>query len=161
MTTKKFFTALALLACAFTYTANAQLALSPDLFGGFAPANNVLEVEYTNMNADIRTALGKVQTGRLNATDTQTKQEAMQHVIYLATYYPEAINARRAAARLYEIYRLDRNESFRLMALAGLHAIGSENAMRQLSQDVRLEGSDRVRRTANAVLVDYFDVEVN
>ncbi len=156
MTTKKFFIALALLACAFTYTANAQLALSPDLFGGFVPNNDVLEVEYSVMNADIRRTVAKVQTDRLRSNNAETKQEAMQHVIYLAHYYPEAINPHRASARLYEIYRLDRNESFRVMALAGLHAIGSENTMRQMSQDVRLEGSDRVRRLTNAALVDYF-----
>jgi hypothetical protein len=92
----------------------------------------------------------------LRSSSQDTREAAMQGIIYLATYYPEAARFGGVSNTLYEIYRLDANEANRIMALAAMHAVGHEDTMRQLAQDVRLERSPRVRKLTMAALADYF-----
>lgn len=158
MTTKTLFTAL-LLAGLFTVTAQAQSATN--LFQSYVPTADAIDVDLTDMNTNDLVALSDEQVQALRSESEQTKEEALQNVIYLGTHFKETLNTGRATTHLYEIYRLDRNEQLRIMALAGLHAIGSDNIMRQLSQDVQLERSDRIRHLTNAALIDYFGAEVN
>lgn len=78
-------------------------------------------------------------------------------IIYLTLYHGDKINLQRASLPLMYRYIFDSDENDRILALAGMHAIGHRDTMARLSQRVRLEGSDRVRRLTVAAVRDYFD----
>ncbi len=148
-------TALFALLVAITLTAQAPLASTLD----DEPGEVTIATTYATMNATERATFIDVQTDLLTASNLEVREAALQNLVYLAKHYPELVKDQRATMPLYETYRLEQNESLRIMALAGLHAIGSENIMRHLAQDVQLEGSDKVRALTNAALLDYFGSE--
>ena len=98
----------------------------------------------------------KADDRALDSPDAHVKEQALQNIIFFATHYGKDVDFKRATTELYNIYRFDKNEARRIMALAALHAIGRENTMRILSQHVRWEKSARVRRLTKAALVDYY-----
>ncbi len=98
----------------------------------------------------------KADDRALDSPDAQVKEQALQNIIFFATHYGKDVDFKRATTELYNIYRFDKNEAHRIMALAALHAIGRDNTMRILSQHVRWEKSPRVRRLTKAALVDYY-----
>lgn len=95
----------------------------------------------------------------LRSADPALREQALRNVIYFRTHYPEQARFRRISGTVYEIYRLDRDEPTRLLALSALSALGDDDTMRQLARDVRLERSPRVRRLANHALAHHFSVE--
>lgn len=109
-----------------------------------------------SMSASWWKALRKEHRRALNADDFQTREQTLQNVIYFATHYQEESRLDRLSHKIYQIYRLDDNTQFRIMAVAALHAIGEETTMRQLAMDVRLEEDPRVRHVARAAVADYF-----
>jgi len=82
---------------------------------------------------------------------------AAMDIIYLNLHYGDKINFQRASLPLMDRYIFESDENRRILALAAMHAIGHRDTMARLSQRVRLEGSDRVRRLTVAAVRDYFD----
>ncbi len=86
----------------------------------------------------------------------QVEETALQNIIFFATHHGEKVKLNDAAARLLGIYRNHDQVTYRIMALAALHAIGDESAMQQLNQIVEDEASNRVRHVAIAALHDHY-----
>lgn len=91
----------------------------------------------------------------LGSKNAALREQALQNVIFFATFYPGA-DARSATGKLFKIYRHDRNEAHRIMALAALHAIGDAYTMERLREHVADEESERVRRYTLLALADYY-----
>ncbi len=156
---------VALFACCFSFAAQAQQANSingVNSGNAFDPTATVADIgeltsqDLSDMDAAWWKSLSKANARALDSPDAQVKEQALQNIIFFATHYGKDVDFKRATTELYNIYRFDKNEAHRIMALAALHAIGRENTMRILSQHVRWERSPRVRRFTKAALVDYY-----
>lgn len=90
------------------------------------------------------------------------REEAMRSIIFLATYYPDKANFERNTTELYNIYRFNRDEGMRVMALAALYAIGDDSAMRLIAYHAPYmrvapwEDSDLVRHVTEAAIMQYY-----
>ncbi len=149
--------------CFVTFTAQAQPTLRTNSTTTVSPvdADAVVLGDLASMDLSEKSKAWwktrvKADDRALDSPEAQVKEQALQNIIFLATYYGDAADYGRATPELYDIYRFDNNEAHRIMALAALHAIGRENSMRLLSQHVRWERSPRVRRFTKAALVDYY-----
>ena len=149
--------------CFVTFTAQAQPTLRTNSTTTVSPldADAVVLGDLASMDLSNRSkawwkARVKADDRALDSPDARVKEQALQNIIFFATHYGDAADYGRATTELYNIYRFDKNEAHRIMALAALHAIGRENTMRILSQHVRWERSPRVRRLTKAALVDYY-----
>lgn len=96
------------------------------------------------------------QLAALRSKDPRVRQDAVRNIIYLTRFHGDQVDFKRASLPLLDIYIFDRDEGNRIVALAGLHAVGSRNVMAHLAQRVRLESSPRVRRLTIAALADYY-----
>lgn len=154
--------------CFVTFTAQAQPAQPANSINGvnsvnaFDPTATVADIgeltsqDLSDMDAAWWKSLSKANARALDSPDAQVKEQALQNIIFFATHYGKDVDFKRATTELYNIYRFDKNEAHRIMALAALHAMGRENTMRILSQHVRWERSPRVRRFTKAALLDYY-----
>ena len=94
--------------------------------------------------------------------EKENQDQAMRKVIFLATYYPDKANFDRSTTELYNIYRFNQNEEFRVMALAALYASGDDSAMRLIAYHAPYtryapwEESDLVRHVTEAALMRYY-----
>ncbi len=159
---------VALFACCFSFAAQAQPAQQANSINGvnsvhaFDPTATVADIgeltsqDLSDMDAAWWKSLSKANARALGSSDEQVKEQALQNIIFFATHYGKDVDFKRATTELYHIYRFDKNEAHRIMALAALHAMGRENIMRILSQHVRWERSPRVRRFTKAALLDYY-----
>lgn len=159
---------VALFACCFSFAAQAQPAQQANSINGVNSVNafdltatvadigELTSQDLSDMDAAWWKSLSKANARALGSSDEQVKEQALQNIIFFATHYGKDVDFKRATTELYNIYRFDKKEAHRIMALAALHAIGRENTMRILSQHVRWERSPRVRRLTKAALVDYY-----
>ncbi len=159
---------VALFACCFSFAAQAQPAQQANSINGVNSVNafdltatvadigELTSQDLSDMDAAWWKSLSKANARALDSPDAQVKEQALQNIIFFATHYGKDVDFKRATTELYNIYRFDKKEAHRIMALAALHAIGRENTMRILSQHVRWERSPRVRRLTKAALVDYY-----
>lgn len=92
----------------------------------------------------------------------EEQEEAMRKVIFLASYYPDKARFNDSVTELYNIWRFNRDEKFRVMALAALFAMGDEDAMRLLAYRGGLptyagwDPSPLVRRLTAAAVARYY-----
>ncbi|ARA94556.1 MAG: hypothetical protein D6685_17270 [Bacteroidetes bacterium] len=101
-------------------------------------------------------ALSRQLVLSLDKPVTQVDQQTLQNIIFFATNHADKVRLDGATQPLLWIYRTHPDDSYRLMALAALHAIGDENAMYRLYQHVERETSERVRKSTIAALNDYY-----
>ena len=101
-------------------------------------------------------ALGRQLTLPLDVPYDQVQEVALQNIIFFATHHREKVKLDDAVPHLLAIYQHHEHTEFRMMALVALHAIGNEDAMRQLNQFVKAESSDRVRHVTLAALQDHY-----
>lgn len=80
---------------------------------------------------------------------------ALQQIIFLATTQHDAFDFTGALPTILSIYEDETDVAYRTMALAALHAIGDEAAMRRLEARVDAEPSKRIRLLTKAALKDY------
>jgi hypothetical protein len=158
---------IAVLLVAVCSLATTTWAQAPDWIARFSPlqldllAAARIEMSRVDLDAEHMSKADwkvfvKAQTACLQSGDRQLKQQALQQIIFNATLYGDRADFCKSASCLYDIYRFDRDEQFRIMALAGLHAIGFEETMRQLARDVRWETSPRLRRLTMGALADHY-----
>lgn len=108
------------------------------------------------------TDLSTAVDAELKAEDNMKRVEAMRKVIFLATYYPDKANFDRCGTELYNIYRFNKKEDERVMALAALYASGDDSAMRLIAYHAPYmrfapwENSDLVRHVTEAAIMRYF-----
>ena len=127
-------------------------------FTGEARPSTLSEYDLSGLTKQQWKQLKKEQLTALRSEQEHVWQQALQNVIFLSTFYREKVNFGRAASPLLEFYLFDRNEQHRIMALAGLHAIGKTDGMAHLAQRVQLERSPRVRRLTLAALADHYGI---
>lgn len=88
----------------------------------------------------------------------------MRKVIFLASYYPDRANFRRSTTELYNIWRFNSSEQYRIMALAALFGTGDETAMALLAQRGNFaafapwDPSPLVRRLTAMAVARYYGV---
>lgn len=89
------------------------------------------------------------------------RHQALQHTAYFASFYGAQLDLTATLPRLLEIYQRDENEACRLLAVAAIHAIGDEAAMREVRKmtGVLKDPSMRVQLVTLAALADYYGME--
>ncbi len=103
--------------------------------------------------------LERVKDAKLNSSDCEKQELALRNLAFLATVYPDQKRFDRVIGDLYTMYRFDDNPNKRIMALSALHAIGHEDTMRTIAQDVRFERDERVRKLTVAALADHWGLD--
>ncbi len=98
----------------------------------------------------------KQQIVALKGADFNERARALQSIIYFATYHPEEVSFRNTAPRIYSIYKDDPDDGMRVLALSALLAMGADEALRFVAQDVKTERSERVRRVTTLALAERF-----
>ena len=86
------------------------------------------------------------------ASSRRITEAALQNVIFFATMHGDKLDLNPSVAALVEVYRHDRDDARRLMAVAALHAIGSRQAIAGLRSSLRPESNARVRHVTLSAL---------
>ncbi len=86
----------------------------------------------------------------------QVRQQAMQNIIFLATYRGDEVRFEQVVAPLLNVYLFGGNEGHRILAVTALHAIGDRYGMRRLRETVRDVNADRVRLHTLRALNDFY-----
>jgi len=132
------------------------IAQESDLLSGTI-SDELAGMDLENMSKREWKRLRNEELEGIRSQDEVAWRTAAVDIIYLTLYHGDKINLERASLPLMYRYTFDSDENNRILALAGMHAIGHRDTMARLSQRVRLEGSDRVRRLTVAAVRDYFD----
>lgn len=141
MKTAKTLTSLTVLLFLFSLTAQAQHV-------GVAPASEA--------PLAWRAYIGEQLAGSLQSPVTEVRHNALELVIHLATYRGGEVDLSATVPVLLSIYRSDPDERCRLAAVAGLHALGDESALRQLRQGVHRQPSERVQLATLGALRAFY-----
>lgn len=157
--------ALLSMALLFAATIAAPSALAQDLAEAPKQATAVKAPAQTSYHIDIASkstfwkATLEVQiTSLLESNIPNIRVQALQHIIFLSTMYPEDFAFEQAVPQLLGIYEnRQADESFRVMALAALHATANGEAMARLSEIVEREPSQRLRLLTKAALNDHYE----
>ncbi len=134
-----------------------------DLSPAEADSEMLTTYDLSGMSMQWWNDLAKDVDVKLKGSDAE-KQEAMRKVIFLATYYPDMANFKPSTTELYNIWRFNRNEQYRIMALASLFATGDESAMALLAQRGNFatyapwDPSPLVQRLTAAAVARYYGV---
>lgn len=136
----------------------------------FAPANlsyetlsqeDVSSYDFSRLSGQWWKGVARSVDRDLLGGDEQ-KIDAMQKIIFLASVYPGQARFHRSTYKLYNIYRFDRNERLRVMALAALFSSGDEDGMRLVAYHddgfsyAPWEESPRLRRLTAAAVARHF-----
>ncbi len=100
--------------------------------------------------------LGQQVSASLNLPVAQIQDQSLQHIIFFATNYPLRVDFSDAVSNILDIYENDANEGRRTLALAALHALGNDYAMKRLSEVVQWESSTRIHHLTMVVLAEYY-----
>ena len=85
------------------------------------------------------------------------REQALQDVIHIAIYHSEKVTFKKVIAPVLDIYLSDKDDRYRIMALAALRAIGNPYSMQRLREAVRKERSPRVLRLTLATLNEFYE----
>ena len=91
----------------------------------------------------------------LNQSVDQVRDETLQHIVFFANNYSDKIKLNHLTPQLLAMYKNERNEARRTMAVVALHAIGNRTSMNRLSRLVQNEPPGSLRNITMAVLSDY------
>ena len=161
-----FLTLALLLLGASPFAAHAQMQQPPppmpaDAAASEATVEMLTSHDLSHMSSDWWNDLEEHIDETLGTSGADVEQ-AMAKVIFLATFYPDKVDFDDSIGELYNIYRFNDHESYRIMALAALYSIGDENAMRLLAYRgpfpnyAPWESSDLVRRLTAAAIASYY-----
>lgn len=88
------------------------------------------------------------------------RNEALQHIAYFAYFYKDRLDLTDVLPNLLSIYKEAPDEEGRLLALAAIHATGSEDAMQEVRRYSSIaldeESSLRVRLVTLAALMQFY-----
>lgn len=110
---------------------------SPDLK---APEANATQAEWT--------AFSKALVHALHHENAGVQASALQHI----AHYGQKLNVDAALFDIVRIYRNDKNENTRILALAALHQVGNAWTMDFLKRSTRFENSKRILKHTYAVI---------
>ncbi len=106
--------------------------------------------------------LGQQLGEGLTAPAEATRHQMLKHVVYFSSFYGDQIDLSATVPHLLTIFENENeDERCRLMALAGLHAVGDEAAMQKVRRYALLmeENSPRVQLVTIAALADFYGLE--
>ncbi|MFQ5568999.1 MAG: hypothetical protein ACE5G0_04950 [Rhodothermales bacterium] len=115
----------------------------------------ISEVSPATYDAALAERISNQLIASLDSPIAQIRQKALQHINFFATHHRDEIDLTGATPKLIEIYESDKQEGFRILALASLRAIGHESIIRYLGENARMQQSARVRELTFAALADY------
>lgn len=118
---------------------------------------HLTSINLSTMSAEWWKRLIKQHGRMLRSSDEELREQALRNLIFFASNYPEHANLRRVTPRLYKIYRFDKKEEHRILALVALHATGNEMIMERFREHVANEQSERVRKLTLHALADYYE----
>lgn len=162
------FLALFLLSLGLVASARAQQTAPSDIAPTDFTQEEVSGYDLSSFGPTWWNGVGRAVDLELKGTDSEVER-ALQKVIFLATYYPEQANFRRSNYEIYLVWRFNRDERLRLMAISAMTAIGDDGAMRLLAYRddgfsyAPWEESPLVRRLTAAAVGRHFgtpEVEV-
>ena len=136
----------------FPARANAQVPVTQDQ----PLVNQYIADSYEHRSATWWNALGRQLTLSVDVPYEQVQETALQNIIFFATHHGTKVKLGDAAPALLAVYQHHDQVSFRIMALAALHAIGDEDAMQTLNRIVAEEASAKVRHVTVAALYDHY-----
>ena len=103
---------------------------------------------------------GKQLRTTLESGNPATRDQALQHITYFASFYEEEIDFSDAVPTLVDLYRNDNDANVRLHALVALYAIGDKKGMQQVRQSMHDQRwPPRLKLVTLAALVDYYGAE--
>lgn len=97
----------------------------------------------------------KTNIKALRESDTRT--QALININYLASFFPKQSRFQRASNDLYRIYRKDRNQQHRVLALAILEKVGSEDVMRAMARDLPFERNPQIKNLTLVVISNHLN----
>lgn len=136
----------------------------------FAPANlssetftqeEVSSYDFSRVSSQWWSGASRSVNRDLLGSDEQ-KMDAMRKIIFLSTLYPASSNFDRSTYKLYHIYRFNRDEHMRVVALAALLASGDDSGMRLVASHdegfsyAHWDESLRLRRLTAAAVAQHF-----
>ena len=83
------------------------------------------------------------------------RQQTLQDVIYIAHYHRDKVTLKKVVSPLLNIYLFDKDERYRIMAIAALCALDDPYGMQRLREEVSSVRSERVKQLTLAALADY------
>lgn len=105
--------------------------------------------------------LGRQLAQQIASEDPAVQREALIHIIHFGRHgtslrYGEKLNLDATVPRLMELFRESENEQIRVLALAGIHAIGDTGAMETVRRHVYQEESPHMLLVELAALMDFY-----
>ena len=82
--------------------------------------------------------LGQQLAVSLNQPVDQVRDETLQHIVYFATNHSDKVTLNHLAPDLLDMYKNERNEARRTMAVVALRAIGNRPSMNRLARLARM-----------------------
>lgn len=149
-------------------TARAQTDVKPNMpkvvvENAPTPTGNTFNIT----SAPWRAHFGEHAADVLSEADPEAEQAAMRDLIEVATYGEGEVDLTATLPELLEVAEHSASEVSRLMAMEAVASIGTKHsqepryreAMEKLYRIAQEESSDRVRRAATGVLLDFYGDE--
>ncbi len=94
-------------------------------------------------------------TKSLERSVDQVQDETLQHIVFFATNYEDKVQLGHLAPKLLDMYKTEKNDARRTMAVMALHAIGNKHSMNRLARLAQNEPPGSLRNITMAVIADY------
>ncbi len=83
------------------------------------------------------------------------RQQTLQDIIFIANFHSDRVTLKKVVSPLLNIYLFDKDDRYRIMAVAALSAVDTPYGMRRLREEVSEVRSERVKHLTLAALVAY------
>lgn len=132
--------------------ARAQVPVTPEV----PLVNQYIQDSYLDRTNAWWNALGRQLTLMVDVPAGEVDERSLQNIIFFATNHKARVNLNEAAPRLLNIYSNHPDTRYRMLALAGLHAIGDTDSLKKAFRIARRQDSERIRKMARAALADLY-----
>lgn len=142
-------------------TTSAQQFAPADLSPTAFTQEDVSGYDMSRLGAPWWRSMGRSVNQELNGTDRQ-QELALQKIIFFGTYYSAQVRFGRSVSHVYHVYRFHPDERLRVMAIAAMLAIGSDEGMHLLAYRdegfgvAHWDSSPRVQGLAIAAVNQHF-----
>lgn len=105
--------------------------------------------------------LGRQLAQQVASDDPAVQRDALLHIVHFGRHgtslrYGERLNLEATLPRLIELFKESDDEQIRVLALAGMHAIGDTDAMETVRRHVYQEESPHMLLIELAALMDFY-----
>lgn len=113
------------------------------------------ENQFSSKSAAWWNSLGQQLDASLHHSVDQVRDQTLQHVVFFSTNYSKKVDLTHLTPTLLDMYKNERNEARRTMAVVALHAIGNRVSMNSLAKLAQNEPPGSLRNITMAALADY------